>query len=160
QSSQFVYTHSIFLNNKDMQVDTLFTHTIFLNDQQIAVGLNKSNHFVDTSDEPEIWLGSSNGITPYEEKLKLNNQQLAIIDINEKKIYNYSEPGKLLKHVISGKENDIYSYEKSVNYNFSRINPEIEIYEYDKKDSKKKHVGLFNSADQHIKSSYKTDLLF
>src|SRR5690606_26627654 len=49
QSSQFVYTHSIFLNNKDMQVDTLFTHTIFLNDQQIAVGLNKSNHFVDTS---------------------------------------------------------------------------------------------------------------
>lgn len=160
QSSQFVYTHSFFLNNKDMQVDTLFTHTIILNDQQIAVGLNKSNHFVDTSDEPEIWLGSSNGITPYEEKLKFNNQQLAVIDLYKKEIFDYSEPKKLLKFVVSGKKNDIYSYEKSVNYDFSRLNPEIEIYEYNKKGLKIKQLGLFNAPDQNIKSSHKTDLLF
>lgn len=160
KSKQLEFLHSIYLNNKCMQIDTLFSHAKILNDQRLAVGLTLKNHNENSSDAPEIWLGSSNGITSYEEKLKFNNQQLAIIDINEKKIYNYSEPGKLLKHVISGKENDIYSYVKSDNYNFSRINPEIEIYEYDKKDSKKKHVGLFNAADQHIKSSFKTDLLF
>ncbi|MBL1410212.1 alpha/beta hydrolase family protein [Sphingobacterium faecale] len=160
ESNQFVFSSSIDLKDKKMQVDTMFNTVLVMKDERIAVSLKNTGFFEVNSGEPEIWLGSSNGITPHENKLKSSNMQLAVINIKEKKIYDYSESERLLKFVISGQEDDIYSYEKSSNYNFSRINPEIEIFEYDRKHFKKKYVGTFNAADQNIKSTVKSDLLF
>lgn len=160
KSNQFVFSNSIFFNDKKMQIDTLFNNSFMLTDQRLAVGLKRSDYFEVNSDDPEIWLGSSNGITPYEEKLKFTNQQLAVIDFKNKKIYDYSESERSLKFAISGLEKDIFSYEKSSNDIFSRINPEVEIYEYNKTNLTKKYLGTFNAPDQNIKSSDKTDLLF
>ncbi len=160
KNHKLVFSDHIIFNDRNMELDTLLNNVFMLKDERVAVGLKQSAFFEHNAEEPEIWLGTSNGITPYERKLMYFNIQLAVIDINKKKIYDYSESDKLLKFAISGQSDDIYSYEKSSEYNFSRIDPEIEIYEYDKTLSQKNHLGIFNAAEQNIKSSKYTDLLF
>lgn len=160
KSTHFLFKNSIYLKDKNMQIDTMFNNVFMLKGERIAMGVKQRKFSEVNTEEPEIWLGTTNGITPYEDKLRYSNIQLAMFDVKQKKLYDYSELGKSIKFSISGQSEDIYSYEKSTKYDFSRIYPEIEIYEYNKNQPKKNYLGTFNAAEQNIKSSEHSDLLF
>lgn len=159
KAHNLVFSHSLYLN-EHMMLDTLFNQVKLLNDERIAVGIKRRNALEPLTNQPEIWLGADKGITPVNEQRKIGNIQLGVIDLKRSLLTDLSAAGKLLDFKISGKDDEVYFYEMSLNDDFSRIDPEITVFKYNKGLTQAQCLGIFNGAGQHILSSKHSSLLF
>lgn len=159
KAHNLVFSHSLYLN-EHMMLDTLFNQVKLLNDERIAVGIKRHNALEPLTNQPEIWLGADKGITPVNEQRKIGNIQLGVIDLKRSLLTDLSAAGKLLDFKISGKDDEVYFYEMSLNDDFSRIDPEITVFKYNKELTQAKCLGIFNGTREHILSSEHSSLLF
>lgn len=154
-----VFSHSLYLN-EHMMLDTLFNKIKILKDDRIVVGIKRRNTLEPLANGPEIWLGADKGITPVNEQRKIGNIQLGVIDLKRNLLRDLSAAGKLLDFKISGKDDEVYFYEMGLNDDFSKIDPVITVFKYNKELTQTKCLGIFNGAGQHILSSEHSSLLF
>lgn len=140
-------------------IDTTFRNLEFIDKDRILMGVKP---VVDkTSDSvSQVWLGSSNGITPQIRKMYENNLQAAVVDLGTSSKTSLFEKGKLNSFKIHPNSGIVYSYEKNELEDFTKQFVPIRVYKHDLEKGEKRFLGEFKGRSQYFLTSELSSDLF
>lgn len=139
-----IYAENLVDSNRQTIIDTTFKDVRIVSDRYIALGLKAMEG--NPTNEPEMWFGSSNGITPALNSAIKKNTHLGMLDMVNKKIHRLFDSKIPLTYGINYNSEQVYAYE--VNDNYTKMVPDRKVYKYEKSFMNKSHFKDFTGYNQ------------
>lgn len=131
-----VFQHPLCFDDNRIRIDTFFSDLQFISASKIAIGLKSNIKKVTSEVNPEIWLGSYGGITPYNQQKLSYLAQLGVLDLKSNKLISYYNHKSPLVFKIDSFDNTIYEMDEFKNQDFKEYNPNVDYLKYDSLNNK------------------------